>query len=438
MCALLVGCATALRADLTSPAVAQTIPAPTLAQGGNATINLYSYINDPNVTGTAVRMTVKVGTLGTGNIDLALTDTLTPITVANFLAYISAGAYGNNIIHRSDPGGVTPPVPPATVPANPGFVIQGGGYAFVLNGTVVELDAVPTFSPIQNEVGLSNVRGTIAMAKTSAPNSATSQWFINLSDSNTFLDSPSETSGPFTAFGKVLGSGMQIADIVSELQINNYGGALSQLPLTANVVNNTGNFVLTNMAVVPAVTYTANSSNVSLVTVSLSGNTLTLIPSATNTGTANITVTTTDLEGGQLQTSFNVTVLKSFGNWVAPFNLSVNAALATANPSGDGVPNLLKFAFGGNPTLATRAPGLPLAESGGGVEFYQRQLSGLSYEVDESPDLVNWTKIWQTSDGLSAAVVAMHTSITGFDVITIRDPAPATLRFWRVRVTQTL
>jgi hypothetical protein len=160
-------------------------------------------------------------------------------------------------------------------------------------------------------------------------------------------------------------------------------------------------FVITSMAVVPAVTYgNVSSSNTSLVTVSLSGNTLMFKPSTTNIGNTTVTVTTTDLEGSQLQTSINVTVVQPYSNWIAPDNFSTALALPTANPSGDGVPNLLKFAFGGNPLVAQRAPGLPQAESGGGVTFYQRQLAGLSYEVDESFDLVTWTKIWQPATAL--------------------------------------
>ncbi len=90
------------RADLTSPVVAQTLPAPVLAKGGSVdSINLYNYLNDPNVPGTAVRINVQAGTLVTGKVDLALFDSQTPITVANFLADINNGLVTENIIHRS-------------------------------------------------------------------------------------------------------------------------------------------------------------------------------------------------------------------------------------------------------------------------------------------------------------------------------------------------
>jgi peptidyl-prolyl cis-trans isomerase A (cyclophilin A) len=419
----------ALGADTTLPVVIQTVPDQTLGEAGLVSnVNLTTHFQNPEATGTAVRMTTTVGSLGTGNIDVALYDTLTPKTVANFLAYINAGYYGNDIIHRSVPG----------------FVIQGGGYDIsIINGNAT-VSSVPAFAPVQNEFagsGLSNVAGTIAMAEVgSDPNSATNEWFINVADNSQNLNFQ---NGGFTVFGKIVGNGLAVAQIINSSQCGPYDessflASWQSIPLSGSGLT-FGNLVYTNMATVPTLTYSAVSGNTSLVTVSMNGNIVQLTPSATHTGTANITITTTALDAGQIQTNFNVTVVaQGYNLWITPFNLSPSSANATANPSGDGVPNLLKFAFGGTPTLATRAPGLPQAESGGGVAFYQRQLSGLSYEVDESFDLVNWTKIWQTSDGLNAAVVAMHTSISGFDIVTIRDAAPATIRFWRVRVTQTL
>ncbi len=105
----------------------------------------------------------------------------TPETVANFLNYVNDGDYANTFIHRSVAG----------------FVIQGGGFTFI-DG---ERQSVPTDPPVVNEPGISNLRGTIAMAKLSGdPNSATSQWFINLADNAENLDGQ---NGGFTVFGQV-------------------------------------------------------------------------------------------------------------------------------------------------------------------------------------------------------------------------------------------
>ncbi len=184
-----------------------------------------------------------------------------------------------------------------------------------------------------------------------------------------------------------------------------------------------------------------SSGNNTLVTANLTGNTLNLTPSSTATGTTNITITTTDLEGSQLQSNLTVSVVDTYDTWKSGIGFA-NATVAeeTADPDGDGIPNLEEFAFGGNPLQAKAVPGLPQAESGGGVTFYSRQLAALSYEVDESTDLTNWTKVWQTSDGFSAAPVVARNILTGFDQITIRNPSPpeGNIHFWRVVVSRTL
>jgi len=144
-----------------------------------------------------------------GAVEIELFDEETPETVANFLKYVNDGDYVNSFIHRSDPG----------------FVVQGGGFTFV-DGTFV---SIPTDPPVINEPGISNLRGTLAMAKVSGdPNSATSQWFFNLADNSANLDN---TNGGFTVFGQVNGDGMDVIDQIAALQVWNAGGALGELPL---------------------------------------------------------------------------------------------------------------------------------------------------------------------------------------------------------------
>ena len=425
--ALLAIAPEAARADLPSPAVVQTIPTQTLGRAGLAQmIYLYSYINDPNIPGTAVRINVQVGNVTSGFIDLALADQQTPQTVANFLTYINGGYFQDNIIHRSVAG----------------FIIQGGEYYFT-DYANDKLAYVAVGPAVQNEPGISNVAGTIAMAKVSGNvNSATNQWFINMADNSSNLDNQ---NGGFTVFGRVIGSGMTVANTVNGLPTYNgtgYAPDWTDIPLTAANGNNTS-FVRTSMAVVPAVTYNVTSGNTSLVTASLSGNMLTLTPSSTNTGSTNVTVTTTDLEGGVLQTNISVSVVGTFDNLTASYSLSGNAANITATPANDGMPNLTKYAFGGNPLTAQRPPGLPQIQSdGGGITFYQQQQTSLNYVVQESTDLVNWTQVWQTSDGYSSSAVSAKTLniAAGFDSVTIRNPSPppGTLHFWRVVISRVL
>jgi cyclophilin family peptidyl-prolyl cis-trans isomerase len=129
-----------------------------------------------------------------GNIPVQLYPNMAPQTVANFRAYADSGDWNGALIHRSVPG----------------FVIQGGGYREVGGA----YQTIPTDPPVPNEPCLSNTTGTIAMARVGGqPNSATSQWFVNLAN-NTSLDS---VDGGFTAFGRVVGSGMNVAQAIAAL-----------------------------------------------------------------------------------------------------------------------------------------------------------------------------------------------------------------------------
>ena len=132
-----------------------------------------------------------------GSITLELDDAKAPITVKNFLDYAKSGHYDGTIFHR----------------VIDGFMIQGGGFT-------KSMDQKPTKAPIKNEAanGLSNKRGTIAMARTMVVDSATSQFFINLVDNN-FLDyrgAEPQTYG-YAVFGKVT-DGMEVVDKIAKVK----------------------------------------------------------------------------------------------------------------------------------------------------------------------------------------------------------------------------
>ena len=165
-----------------------------------------------------------------GQFCIELFDTQTPVTTANFFQYIHSDAYTNGIFHRSVPG----------------FVIQGGGFKIVDGTSGKSLAAVNTFSPIVNEFKISNTRGTVAMAKLgSAPNSATSQWFVNLADNSANLD---HQNGGFTVFGRVLFDGMTVFDAIAKLKIANLGGSLNATPTinASGAVHSTDDLVQIN------------------------------------------------------------------------------------------------------------------------------------------------------------------------------------------------
>ncbi len=138
-----------------------------------------------------------------GNFCIELFETQTPITTANFYSYINNEAFTNGIFHRSEPD----------------FVIQAGGFKVISNTEGTSLAPVETLTPIVNEFKISNTRGTVAMAKVSGnPDSATSQWFVNLADNSANLDNQ---NGGFTVFGRVLFDGMNVIDTIGNLPLTN-------------------------------------------------------------------------------------------------------------------------------------------------------------------------------------------------------------------------
>jgi len=139
----------------------------------------------------SVRMTTTQG-----DIVIELDAAKAPQTVANFLSYVKSGFYNGTIFHR----------------VIPGFMIQGGGFE-------PGMQQKPTQAPIKNEAdnGLPNLTGTIAMARTGDPNSATAQFFINVAD-NGFLNhsAPTAQGWGYCVFGKVT-QGMDVVHAIEKV-----------------------------------------------------------------------------------------------------------------------------------------------------------------------------------------------------------------------------
>jgi peptidyl-prolyl cis-trans isomerase B (cyclophilin B) len=151
-----------------------------------------------------------------GVIEIELDRDKAPVTVENFVTYVEEGFYDGLVFHR----------------VMEGFMIQGGGYS--PDGTQKE-----THGPIKNEAGngLKNERGTIAMARTSNPDSATSQFYINLVD-NSFLDYPNPDGYGYTVFGKVV-EGMDVVDAIESASTGDKTtpyGAMGDWPVTDIVI----------------------------------------------------------------------------------------------------------------------------------------------------------------------------------------------------------
>ncbi len=152
-------------------------------------------VRNPDTLGTRVRIETTMG-----NITVELFDEDAPLTVENFLAYVDDGFYTNTIFHR----------------VIAGFVVQGGGF---LTGMTPKTTNDPVPSEADN--GLLNERGTVAMARTSNPDSATSQFYFNLID-NDFLDASDSNAG-YTVFGQVL-TGLSVIDRIATVETGTVEG----------------------------------------------------------------------------------------------------------------------------------------------------------------------------------------------------------------------
>lgn len=149
-----------------------------------------------------------------GNIWIELYDQEAPQTVANFMDYVEANRYDNTFMHRHAVN----------------FVLQMGGYEFVVDDDPIHIE---TFPPVQNEFSAtrSNLVRTVAMAKTANdPNSATSEFFFNLGDNASNLDTQ---NGGFTVFGQVV-NGWDVVLAITRLQRVDAGGAFDNLPVREN------------------------------------------------------------------------------------------------------------------------------------------------------------------------------------------------------------
>jgi cyclophilin family peptidyl-prolyl cis-trans isomerase len=272
------------------------------AGAADTLIDLAGKFDDQDMTNSVVQFQTNFG-----NINFELFDRQAPQTVANFFNYIKANKYDNMVFNRLVQN----------------FVLQGGGFALGTNPTT--LTPIATDPAVQNEFSStrSNTQWTIAMAKSpNDPNSATSQFFINLGNNASNLDTQ---NGGFTVFGKLQGAVDQaivssIASITpvdkgsgdpndpfASFPLKNYSGSNFPTDATAS------NFVLVNDVVIvkrdESLTYSVTSnSNTNLVTATMENNRLRLHYNAGQTGSATITLKATDKFGATTETTFTVRV----------------------------------------------------------------------------------------------------------------------------------
>jgi cyclophilin family peptidyl-prolyl cis-trans isomerase len=251
-----------------------------------------SVVSNSSWAGTLAQFRTPIGDL-----EVELFDADKPITVQNFLRYVTSGAYSNMFMHRWVPG----------------FVVQGGGFQVIKHSGTNVIDSIPIFGTITNEYGVgrkfSNVYGTLAMARVGGlTNSASSQWFFNLA-TNTPLDS---VDGGFSVFGRVL-RGTNILNRFNNTSVSNsiyrlqLGGALNELPVLKGVQPGYQDLVYVDVSLlnVHVVSNGRGGRNISWTTVSNVPNHLeftTNFPPAwkilTSTNGTGKTMTVTDSAGG--------------------------------------------------------------------------------------------------------------------------------------------
>ena len=162
--------------------------------------------------GAQTKNTVVIMETSLGNVKISLYTKEAPISVNNFLSYVKKGFYSDTTFHR----------------VIPGFMIQGGGFT-------AEMKVKSTDQPIRNEAanGLKNDRGTLAMARTANPDSATSQFFINVVN-NSGLNRPLPDGYGYAVFGKVI-EGMNVVDKIAEVKTGTMMGS-QDVPLVPVII----------------------------------------------------------------------------------------------------------------------------------------------------------------------------------------------------------
>jgi cyclophilin family peptidyl-prolyl cis-trans isomerase len=185
---------------------------------------------------TTLAQPVAIFSTVEGTMDVPLFASQTPVTVANFEAYANAGDWDGTFFHRNIPGAIA----------------QGGGYNVSASD---QIGTVPALPPIVNESGIPNTLGTIAMARTTDPNSATNEWFFNLADNSSELDTPPNN---YAVFGQIAdANSLAVMNAIGSLPVYDATGGDPNSPFgDLPLVNYTpGNDIdpLTNLALVQRV-----------------------------------------------------------------------------------------------------------------------------------------------------------------------------------------
>lgn len=296
----------ALCGVISTAAVAQSLPVTTSimpdqsgnTNGASTSLSLRDFFTISGVSGDIMRFDTTFGML-----DVEMLSMAAPNHVQNFKDYASREEYDDTMIHRiaafNTTGGIS--------------IVQGGAYT-----AEVPAALIPQASPVDLEYEVANARGTLAAARTNDPNSARSQWYFNTTDNSTILG-PDDNPPGFTVFGRVMGNGMEVVDQMAEVPAFLFNSPFEEIPLVnyefpADVTPD--NYVKIHSvreipmfpsanAPVGALTFTATSSDETVVMAEVSLSTITLTPMSR--GTATVTVTASDVRGVSVSQEFEYT-----------------------------------------------------------------------------------------------------------------------------------
>ena len=400
---------------LSPPILTKTIPEQKVSISQESVLlDLNNHFSDPD-TKEAIKITTNKGVMV-----FSLFDKATPLPVQNFLNYVRNETYKNNIFHRS----IT----------NEGMsIIQSGSFSLSEN----QLTSNLTVSPIINEPGVANEKGTIAYARTSNPDSATSGWYINSKDSPGL-----DVGESYTVFGRASLGSLSVIDIIQNIptgshniQINDRNNILNDFPTTdglaPNLLTKENIVSVENIVPIDSLSYniiSVSDDRIASIKKSNEDGKENIIIDPLRPGSTRVTIRSIDIDDNHIDTQFEVSVWISFKEWA-----SKNQITAEHQPA------IYSYAFGIKKGLP-RSPEIfeSSDRSQSAISFYHRRFSSdLHYTVQCSQNLNTWKDIWISEDGKESENVIEYKEDEEFVKITItnnkQDQLPSNL-FYRILV----